>query len=143
MHCSVGHSLHSRINQQGKKLVITGFIQNITSREFLGGKGSLPIHSPLTPQLQNRIIMVQFSSVTQSCLTLCDSMNCRTPGLPTIINSWSLLELMSIESVMPSSHLIFCRPLLLLSPIPPSIRVLSKESTPCMRWPPSVQLVYF
>ena len=81
MYCSVGHSLHSRINQQGKKLVITGFIQNVTSREFLGGKGSLPIHSPLTPQLQNRIIMVQFSSVAQSCPTLCDPMNRSTPGL--------------------------------------------------------------
>ena len=44
-------------------------------------------------------------------------------------------KLMSIESVMPSSHLILCRPLLLLPPIPPSIRVFSNESTLCMRWP--------
>ena len=50
-------------------------------------------------------------------------------------NSWSLPKLMSIESVMPSSHLIFCRSLLLLSPIPPSIRVFSNESTLRMRWP--------
>ena len=42
---------------------------------------------------------------------------------------------MSIESVMPSSHLILCHPLLLLPPIPPSIRVFSNESTLCMRWP--------
>ena len=42
---------------------------------------------------------------------------------------------MSIESVMPSSHLILCRPLLLLPPVPPSIRVFSNESTLCMRWP--------
>ena len=42
---------------------------------------------------------------------------------------------MSIESVMPSSHLILCRPLILLPPIPPSIRVFSNESTLCMRWP--------
>ena len=42
---------------------------------------------------------------------------------------------MPIESVMPSSHLILCRPLLLLAPIPPSIRVFSNESTLCMRWP--------
>ena len=47
----------------------------------------------------------------------------------SITNSWSSLKLMPIESVMPSSHLIFCRPLLLLSPIPPSIRVFSNEST--------------
>ena len=53
----------------------------------------------------------------------------------SITNSWSLLKLMSIELVMPSSHLIFCRPLLLLPPIPPSIRVFSNESTLRMRWP--------
>ena len=50
-------------------------------------------------------------------------------------NFQSSPRLTSIESVMPSSHLILCRPLLLLSPIPPSIRVFSKESTICMRWP--------
>ena len=53
----------------------------------------------------------------------------------SITNSWSLLKLMSIELVMPSSHLILCRPLLFLPPIPPSIRVFSSESTLCMRWP--------
>ena len=53
----------------------------------------------------------------------------------SLINSWSSLRLMSIESVMPSNHLILCRPLLLLPPILPSIRVFSNESTLCMRWP--------
>ena len=53
----------------------------------------------------------------------------------SITNSWSLPKLMSIELVMPSSHLILCRPLLLLPPIPPSIRVFSNESTLPMRWP--------
>ena len=53
----------------------------------------------------------------------------------SITNSWSLLNLMSIKSVMPSSHLILCCPLLLLPPIPPSIRVFSNESTLRMRWP--------
>jgi len=53
----------------------------------------------------------------------------------SITNSQSSLRLMSIESVMPSSHLILCRPLLLLSPVPPSIRVFSNESTLRMRWP--------
>ena len=76
---------------------------------------------------------VQFSSVAQSCLTLCDPMNHSTPGLP-ITNSRSSLRLTSIESVMPSSHLILCRPLLLLLPIPPSIRVFPNESTLRMRW---------
>ena len=53
----------------------------------------------------------------------------------SITNSGSLPKLMPIESVMPSSHLFLCRLLLLLPPIPPSIRVFSKESTLCMRWP--------
>ena len=53
----------------------------------------------------------------------------------SITNSRSSLRLMSIESVMPSSHLILCHPLFLLPPIPPSIRVFSNESPPAMRWP--------
>ena len=53
----------------------------------------------------------------------------------SITNSQSLLKVMSIESVMPPSHLTLCRPLLLLPPIPPSIRVFFSESTLCMRWP--------
>ena len=53
----------------------------------------------------------------------------------SITNYWSLLKLMPIESVMPSSHIILCRPLLLLPPIPPRIRVFSNESTLLMRWP--------
>ena len=56
----------------------------------------------------------------------------------SITNSQSSLKLMSIESVMPSSHLILCRPLFLLPPIPPSIRVFSNESTLHMRWPKSI-----
>ena len=53
----------------------------------------------------------------------------------SITNFQSLLKLMSIESVMPSNHLILCHPLLLLPPIPTSIRVFSNESTLCIRWP--------
>ena len=53
----------------------------------------------------------------------------------SITNCLSALKLSSIESVMPSSHLILCRPLLLLPPIPPSIRVFSNRSTLCIRWP--------
>ena len=86
----------------------------------------------LKPQIWSH--SVQFSSVAHSCLTLCYSMNRSTPGLP-ITNSRGLLKLMSVKSVMPSSHLILCRPLLLLPPIPPSIRVFSNESTLCIRWP--------
>ena len=78
---------------------------------------------------------IQFSSVAQSCLTLCDPMNCSTPGLLSITNSRSSPKLMYIRSVMPSSHLILCRPLLLLPPIPPSIRVFFNGSPLHMRWP--------
>ena len=58
--------------------------------------------------------MVQFSSVAQLCPTLGDPMNCSTPGLPVHHQPPEFTELMSIESVMPSSHLILCCPLLLL-----------------------------
>ena len=78
-------------------------------------------------------LLSQFSSVTQSCPTLCDPMNRQAPL--SITNSLSLLKLMSIESAMPSSHLILCRPLLLLPPIPPSIGVFSNESALHIRWP--------
>ena len=81
---------------------------------------------------------MQFSLVQFSCSVLADS------GMPwttsclaalSITNLRSLLKLMSIESVMPSNHLTLCCPLLLLPPIPPSIRVFSNESTLLMRWP--------
>ena len=84
--------------------------------------------------VMDREASVQFSSVAQSCLTLCDPMNPSQASL-SITNSWSSLKLLSIESVMPSSHLILCRPLLLLPPIPPSIRVFSNESALHMRCP--------
>ena len=58
-----------------------------------------------------------------------------TAALQSFTISRSLLKLMSIELVMPSSHLVLCRPLLLLPPIPPSIRVFSNDSDLCMRWP--------
>ena len=76
-----------------------------------------------------------FGSVAQSCPTLCDPVNRSTPGLPFHHHSRRSLILTSIESVMPSRHLILCRPLLLLPPILPSIRVFSNESTLCMRCP--------
>ena len=79
--------------------------------------------------------MDQFSSVTQSCPTLCDPMNRSTPGLPVHHQVPEFTQTQSIELVMLSSHLIFCRPLLLLPPIPPSVRVFSNESTLRIRWP--------
>ena len=78
---------------------------------------------------------VQFSSVAQSCLTLCDPMNHSRPGLPVHHQLLEFTQTHVHELVMPSSHLILRRPLLLLPSIPLSIRVLSNESTLCMRWP--------
>ena len=77
----------------------------------------------------------QFSSLAQSCLTLCDPMDNRRQASLSITNSHSLLKLKSIESVMPSNHLILCRPLLLPSSVFPSIRVFSNESALHIRWP--------
>ena len=75
------------------------------------------------------------SSVAQSCLTLCDPMNCSMPGLPVHHQLPSPPKPMSIESVMPSNHLILCHPLLLLPSIFPSIRLFSNESALHIRWP--------
>ena len=87
---------------------------------------SLPRSSPL---------LVQFSSVAQLCLTVCDPMDCSTPGFPVHHQLRSLLKLMSIKTVMPSNHLILCHPLLLLPSVLPSIRVFSNESVLHIRWP--------
>ena len=75
-----------------------------------------------------------FSSVAQSCPIVTPWTAACQASLP-ITNSQRLLKLMSIESVMPSNYLILCCPLLLLPPIPPSIRVFSNESTLCIRGP--------
>ena len=83
----------------------------------------------------NKFSSVQFSSVAQSCLTLCNPMKRSMQGLPVHHHLLELFKLMSIESVMPSSHLILCHPLLLLPPNPPSIRVFSNESAVHIRWP--------
>ena len=82
-------------------------------------------------------IVVQFSSVqllSRVRLFATSRIAARQASL-SITNSWSSLRLVSIESVMPSSHLILCCPLLLLPPIPPSIKGFSNESTLRMRWP--------
>ena len=78
---------------------------------------------------------IQFSSVTQSCPTLCDPMNHTMQASLSITNSWSSLKLMSIESVMSSSHLILCHPLLLPPSFFPSVGVFCSESALHIRWP--------
>ena len=114
-------SLGVRVNREGK-------IDGKETKGISWGGGYI-----LPPILGGGL--VQFSSVAQSCLTLCDPMNRSTPGLPVHHHSQSSLRLTVIESMMPSSHLILCCPLLLLPPIPSSIRVFSNESTLSMRWP--------
>ena len=85
------------------------------------------------PRSRMTRLYIQFSSVAQLCPTLCNPMDCSTPGLLSITNSQSLFKIMLIESVMPSNHLTLC---LLLSPsIFPSIRVFSNESALRIRWP--------
>ena len=86
--------------------------------------------------------MVQFSSVSQLCPTLCDPWTAACQASLSITNSQSLLKLMFIESVMPSNHLVLCHPLLLLRhpllllpSVFPSIRVFSSEAALCIRWP--------
>ena len=96
--------------------------------------GSFPMSRLFTSgglSISNRL---QFSSVAQSCPTFCNPMNCSTPGLP-VTDSQRSLKLTSIESVMPSSHLTFCHPLLLLPSTFSSIRVFSNESALDIQWP--------
>ena len=85
--------------------------------------------------LFNQWHSVQFSSVTQLYLTLCNPMDYSIPGLPVHHQLPDLPKLISIEFVMPSNHLIFCHPLLLLPSVFPSIRVFSNESALHIRWP--------
>ena len=74
-----------------------------------------------------KILYISSYSVTKSCLMLCNPWTAARQASLSITNFWSLLKLMSIELVMPSNHLIFCHPLLLLPSIFPSIRVFSNE----------------
>ena len=73
--------------------------------------------------------------VAQSCLTLCDLMDCSTPGLPVLHYLQGLTKLMSIELMMQFDHLILCHLLILLLSILPSIRVFSVELVLCIKWP--------
>ena len=74
-------------------------------------------------------------SVAKLCLTLCDLMDCSTPGFPVLHHLPEFAQLMSIESVMLSNHLSLCHHLLFLSSVFPSIRVFSNELAVCIRWP--------
>ena len=92
-------------------------------------------HVQLVKFRRQCLYWVQFSSVAQSCPTLCNPMNRSTPGLPVHHQLPEFTQTHSIESMMPSNHLILCRPLLLLPSTFPSIRVFSNESALPIRWP--------
>ena len=88
------------------------------------------VNGPSTDFIQELV-----SSITQSCPTFCDPMTAAHQASLSITNSQSLLKPMSIELVMPSNHLILCHPLLLPHSIFSRIRVFSRESVLCIRWP--------
>ena len=97
---------------------------------------SISHYSDITTLIIRDIYFYQFNLVAQSCPTLSDPMNRSTPGLPVHHQLPEFTQTHVHRVVMmPSSHLILCRPFLLLPPIPPSIRVFSNESTLRMRWP--------
>ena len=104
-----------------------------TRRNFCSQSGT----DSMNTQTYTLLLNIQFSSVqslSRVRLFVTPWITARQAPL-SITNTQSIHKPMSIELVMPSSHLIFCRPLLLLPPIPPSIRVFSNESTLRMRWP--------
>ena len=108
--------------------------QKIICNDFNVEKRNSQVQKKKTPETI-KLHSVQFSSVTQSCPTLCDPMNCSTSGLPVHHQLLESTQPMSIKSVMPCKHLILCRPLLHLPSIFPSIRVFSNESALHIRWP--------
>ena len=110
-------------------------VETVSDFIFLGSK--ITADSDCSHKIKRHLLLGRISSVTQSCLTLWDPMDCSTPFFPVHHQLPELTqEPMSIESVMPSNHLILCR-LLLLPSIFPSIRVFSNESVLRIRWPKS------
>ena len=101
----------------------------------IGGNAEMSVNCYALKKWRVQFSSVQFSSVAQSCLTLCDPWTAAHQASLSITNSCSLLKLMSIESVMPSNHLILCCPLLLPPSILPSIKVFSNESVFHIGWP--------
>ena len=120
--------MHWRRKWQPTPVFLSGESHGRRSLMDFSPWGRKRVRQDLATKKQN-----QFSSVAQSCPILCDPTDCSTPGLPVHHQLPEPLKLMSIELVMPSNHLILCRPLLLPS-VFPSIRVFSNESV-LIRWP--------
>ena len=95
------------------------------------------LHEEQSLRVHLIISSIQFSSVAQSCLTVCHSMNCSTQGLPVHnkLPEFTQTQVHRVSDAISVGNLILCRPLLLLPPTLPSIRVFSNESTLPMRWP--------
>ena len=129
--------LHER---KGRRIWdLSGFLQ-VSPLIPQGSVGRMPYICPKLSLPGNSVLKtnfpIQFSSVAQSCLTLCDPMDCSTPGLPVHHQPpRAYSNSCPIELVIPSNHLILCCPLLLLPSIFPSIRVFSNESALRIRWP--------
>ena len=122
---------HSRMSGSSSRFLIT-------QSWLCGSLGSFLYSSVYSfPLFLIASASVQFSSVAQSCLTLCHPVDSHTrlPCPSPCPSSRSLLKLISIESMMPSNHFIFCCPLLLLPSAFPSIRVFSNGSVLRIRWP--------
>ena len=126
---------------RGKSVIVNGHTEYELPEGYLGGWSYRQLDMEVwSSGARSRICpwhsqSVQFSSATQSCPTLCNPWTAAHQNSLSITNSWSLLKLMSIKSVMPSNHLILCRPILLPPSIFPSIRVFSNESILQIRWP--------
>ena len=129
-HCVI--EIYSYSAYFGFMVRISSFHPIILRSELSGLRHSYSSH---VCELAENWLIEAFSSAAQSCPTLCDPWTVARQASPSITNSWSLLKLMSFESVMPSNHLILCRPLLLLPSVFPSIRIFSNESVLCIRWP--------
>ena len=134
--CQYNAVLHSNHSKQisGTMTVQIGLKSMLSGTGRNKGMQTLWIHWLIIWDL-NTFSSVQFISVAQSHANLCDPMNRSMPGLPVHKQLPESTQTQVYWLVMPSSHLILCRPLLLLPPIPPSIRVFSNESSLHMRWP--------
>ena len=108
-------------------------MQNIPSKDYLEKKKKIQPKKKMRNQLDYDIPLFLISTL-HSLWLLSHSAVCNRTGVLSITNSWTLLKLMSIESVMPSNHLILCHPLLPPSNFP-SIRIFSNESVVRIRWP--------
>ena len=137
MNCNLpGSSVHE-LSQKGKN---TGVGHHFPLQRIFPDQGSTCVSCTtcgffITEPPKKIFSSAQFSSVTQSCLTLCDSMNHSTPGLPVHhqLPEFTQTHVHRVSDAIQPSHL--CRPLLLLPSIRPSIRVFSNESSLRMRWP--------